>query len=262
MKQIFIVAIAAVVLSSCEKEINIDLNSADPKIVIEGNITDEPGPYFVKISKTVNFSDANNYPSVTGALVIISDNIGNLDTLSYVSNGIYITHTIIGQPGNTYNLQIVADGKNFYASSTMPDKVTLDSLRFNAFINQGTTNFMVIPTFTDPSELGNNYRFIQKVNSRIDKSYIVQNDIATNGTVNQLPIFSQGEDIEIKAGDTVTIEMRCIDINTYNYFFTLSQISGGFDGATPSNPPNNIRGDYALGFFAAYTTQKRTQEVH
>ena len=51
-------------LAACTKEIDIDLNSSNPQTVIEGNISDEPGPYIVKISKTVNYSESNNYPPI------------------------------------------------------------------------------------------------------------------------------------------------------------------------------------------------------
>jgi len=264
MRVIVFVAVAATMgFSSCTKEINIDLNSSDPKIVIEGDITDEPGPYFVKISKTVNFSEANNYPGVSNALVIVSDNTGTIDTLSDMGSGIYKTAKIVGTPGNTYNLSVTIDGKSYSASSTMPAKVSLDSIRFNLFSGPGgsTDNYTVIPVFLDPATRGNAYRFLQTVDGELDGSYIVINDYVTNGTVNQRPIFSQG--VEAKLGKSITVEMRCIDAATYTYFYALSQIAGGGPGGgtTPSNPPNNISGNMALGLFTAYTTQKVTQIV-
>jgi hypothetical protein len=260
MKRINIMAMALLGLAfcSCKKEINIDLNASEPQTVINGNISNEPGPYYVTISKTVKFSDANSYPPVSGALVIISDNTGIVDTLSEASPGKYQTHFITGIPGNTYRMKVLAEGKYYYATSAMPSPVNLDSIRFETETIAGKVKYMPIPVFTDPATPGNNYRFIQTVNSKRDKTYFVQNDIVTNGTVNQISLFSP--DFEIIASDSVMIEMRCIDLATYNYYFTLAQISGGFGGQTaPSNPPNNITGDYALGLFEAYTTQKKTQ---
>src|ERR1700722_927346 len=64
-----------VLLYSCKKVIQIDLNSAAPQIVIEGNITDTTGPYLVTISKTVNFSASNSFPPVQGATVQITDSM-------------------------------------------------------------------------------------------------------------------------------------------------------------------------------------------
>ena len=69
-------------LTSCEKVINIDLNTASPNIVIEGIIDNGPGPYRVKLSKTGSYFNQPVLPPVSGAQVIISDNTGIIDTLS------------------------------------------------------------------------------------------------------------------------------------------------------------------------------------
>lgn len=260
MKNYIVIIIAFFSFASCTKEIDIDLNSASPQIVIEGSITDQPAPYTVKLSKTVNFSESNNYPPVTGALVIISDNTGVVDTLTETVSGLYQAHSITGTQGNTYTLKVIAEGKQYNAVSTMPYKVNLDSIRFNPFAipGSGTTTFGAVPLYLDPIATGNCYRFFLSANGKFAKSYLVSNDNIGNGSVNQNPLFSQ--DVEIHAGDSVKVTMCCIDVNTYNYYYTLSQLSGNGPGggSTPSNPPNNITGTKALGVFSAYTMQIKT----
>jgi len=262
MRKIFSILTITVLLSSCEKEISSDLNSSDPQIVIEGNITDASPPYFLKITKTVNFSDGNNYPPVSNALVIISDNTGITDTLTETTAGLYKTNIINGQPAKTYYLSVSVEDKNFYAVSTMPQNTNLDALHFTPFSGLGGGNsYSAIPIFTDPIAYGNNYRFLLTVNGVLAKSYIVLNDNVYNGLINQRPILDH--DTKIKKGDSVKVEMRCIDLNTYTYFYTLSKIAyGGPSGSTtPSNPPNNITGNKALGYFSAHTTQTQTEKV-
>jgi hypothetical protein len=263
MKKITGIIITALALSSCTKEINIDLNSTNPQIVIEGSITDQPGPYLVKITKTVNFSESNNYPPITGALVVISDNTSGVsDTLTETTPGLYQTNQIIGAQGHTYQLKVISEEKEYNAKSTMPIKVNLDTLLFNTISLPGaSSSYSVVPVYSDPIKQGNNYRYFQSVNEKKDESYLISNDNVGNGIINQRPLFSQG--VEINTGDTVTVSMRCIDLETYTYFYTLSQIagSGTGGGTTPTNPPNNITGNYALGLFSAYTTQTRTQIV-
>jgi hypothetical protein len=247
-------------LASCTKEIDMDLNDAMPQIVIEGNISDEPGPYTVKLSKTVNFSNPNTYPPVTGALVIISDNSGVTDTLTETVPGMYQTHRITGTPGNAYILKVAAEGRQYGAVSTMPHKINLDSIQFDLFKDPGEsgTTYAIVPLFLDPAQFGNNYRFFFSANGVADKSYQVTNDNIGNGNINQQPFFS--DDLKFYEGDTVEVTMLCIDVNTYNYYYTLSQISesGPGGGAAPSNPPNNITGNKALGVFSAYTIQTKT----
>jgi hypothetical protein len=257
MKQLFILCIPIFILTSCEKEIVVDLNSSDPQIIIEGNISDEIGPYKVSITKSVNFSDPNSFPAVGGATVIITDNTGFSETLEEVDPGVYYTKNLKGIEGRTYKLSVSANGKTYTAESTMPQKVNLDTITFNQVSPPGSGGFYLpVPVFQDPIEKGNNYRFIIKVNGLLDPTLYLNNDNVNNGSVNRAPIRSA--DAEIKAGDSVEIEFRSIDLSTYLYFFTLSQIAGGGPGGgtTPSNPPNNIKGDNALGYFSAHTIQK------
>lgn len=252
-----------IMMTGCEKEIDIDLNSADPQLVIEGYIDNLQGPYQVKISETVNFSDANDFPGIENAQVIISDDSGNKDTLVYIGEGIYETTFIEGQPGRTYFLEVKIDQQVYSAISTMPEQVELDSLSFSSFAGPigGGSSYSVTPHFKDPIELGNSYRFLLSVNNELDKTYITSNDNINNGDQNARPIFSI--ESEINWGDSVAVEMRCIDQPTYLYYFSLAQIvgAGPGGGTTPSNPPNNITGGEALGIFSAYTTQKIVKKV-
>jgi Domain of unknown function (DUF4249) len=244
-------------LTGCEKVIEPDLETNEPSLVIEGNITNQPGPHYVKLTKTVNFDASSIYPVVNNALVIITDNAGQRDTLTYTTNGNYRTNTLQGITGRTYNLTVISEGKTYTAQSTMPQNVIFDSLRYNPFQFGGSTQHTVIPVYTDPVTLGNSYRFVLKVNGMLDKSYLVDNDNVNNGQVNQRPLRSA--DIEIEEGNIVQVEMQCIDANSYIYYFTLAQVQGNGPGGgtTPGNAPNGITGG-ALGLFSAFTTQTKS----
>ena len=119
-----------VFITACQKVINIDLNSTSPNIVIIGNVNDQPGPYTVTLSQTANFSDPNTFPSIDGAFVTISDNVGDMDTLVEVSPGTYHTKKIMGVPGRTYYLTVLANGRTYTANSTMPQPLHLIRLRY------------------------------------------------------------------------------------------------------------------------------------
>ncbi|TAE38189.1 MAG: DUF4249 domain-containing protein [Cytophagia bacterium] len=259
MKSLIALVITALIFSSCEKIVELDLSNNINKMVVDANITNQPGPYFVKLSKSVNFNEISTYPAVNNAVVIITDNTGQKDTLSYTSSGIYKTNNLQGVEGRTYYLTIKLEGKNYTAQSTMPSKIPLDSLRINTFKFNGKDQISVIPIYKDPTFLGNNYRFIQTINSKPDETYFAYNDNLNNGETNQRPLRSNDQDLELKTGDKVKVEMRCIDLHTYNYFLSLSQQTGGAfgGGSAPANPPNNITGG-ALGIFSAHTMQTKT----
>ncbi|MEN9612675.1 MAG: hypothetical protein RLZZ628_3489 [Bacteroidota bacterium] len=260
MKNILFSIFFLTLLSSCQKVIDIDLNLTASQVVIEGEINDQTGIHTVKVSKTVNFSDANNYPAVQGATVMISDNAGRSETLTETSAGIYKTRNLLGIAGRKYTLIVNIAGKIYTAVSTMPVLVPLQGIRLipNPRPGQDTiARFVAIPNYIDPPTFGNCYRFVQTLNGKEDKNFIVFNDNVNNGFPNQRPAFSR--DLEIKRNDTLTVEMRNIDKPVYDYFYSLNQSAGNGPGggSTPANPVNNIDGG-ALGYFSAYSASKKT----
>jgi hypothetical protein len=259
MYRIFILITLVSTLGSCQKEIFIDLNSSDPKIVIEGEVTDMPGPYFVKLSRTVNFSDFNEFPPIEDAVVILSDDAGNSERLIEFQSGIYMTHDLHGIAGRTYFLSVAIEGETFTAQSTMPGHVPLDAVEVTSSFYSSSQdpdfNYLVTPQYLDPAGTGNNYRFVQVVNGRICDSWTVQNDNLSDGLVNKRPIF--GRDTELRPGDTLTVIMQSIDKPVYDYFYSLTESSGSGGGATPANPVSNIKGG-ALGYFSAHSTDSKT----
>jgi Domain of unknown function (DUF4249) len=248
--------------TSCDKIITLPFTDNDSRVIIEANITDQSGPYIVKLSRSINIDQSNIYPVVDNGTVIISDNTGVKDTLKYSSVGIYKTKLIRGVYGRTYSLEVTVDGKKYTAQSTMPDKVNLDSLRINTFPINGKNQYSIIPVFTDPLELGNSYRFIQQINDTLDNNYNIFNDNLNNGKINQRPLGPPKKDISIKNFDIITVEMQCITTSAQLYYFTLSQQSGAGPGGgtAPTNPPNNIVGG-ALGLFSAHTSQTKTIRI-
>ena len=248
--------------ASCEKVITLPIEINDSKVIIEANITDQPGPYFVKLSKSISINEPNIYPIVSNGSIIISDNMGTKDTLKHTSGGIYKTNRIRGVYGNTYSLEVKVDGKIYTAQTTMPMKVNLDSLRINTFPVNGENRYSIIPVYQDPIALGNSYRFIQKINDSLDGIYNIFNDNLNNGKTNQRPLNNGTETLSVKLFDSVSVEMQCISTSAHLYFYSLSQQSGAGPGGgtAPSNPPNNIVGG-ALGLFSAHTSQTKVIKI-
>jgi hypothetical protein len=256
-KKISILFIASVIaFSSCTKVIDLKLNSQNPQIVVEGNITNEAGPYTVKLTKTIDFSQPNVFPTVNDAIVKISD--GTItETLIETSPGIYQTSMLVGTPGKTYSLNIQADGKTITSQATMPAIVPLDSIVFieDQFVVGGNEpEFLVVPRYLDPITPGNNYRFVLTINDTLDKTFVAYNDDLTNGLQSQRPYFSQ--DAIMNLGDTVQMEMQCIDVPMYNYYLGINSNSQ----TTPANPTNNLTGD-ALGYFSVHTVSRKSARI-
>lgn len=257
-KYIFFSAIAsALIFSSCQKVIDIDLNSKDPQIVIEANLSDQPGPYTVLITQSVNFSDDNSFPGVSGAAVVISDNLGNTENLAEISPGVYQTSTTQGVAGRTYYLSVTANGKTYTAESTMPSLITLDSLVVESGSSFGGTAYYIIPQWQDPLGTGNYYRCIEYVNHvRVAGSFLYD-DAFSDGLVNGQPLLDFTTELE--PGDTVDVDFQCIDKATYLYFYSMSQTANN-QTAAPANPVSNLSNG-ALGYFSAHTVRRKTAVI-
>ncbi|MBV4359379.1 DUF4249 domain-containing protein [Pinibacter aurantiacus] len=256
---IVLVLVVAISTTSCEKVIDINTNNSIPQLVIEGNISNVPGPYTIKLSTSVNYDQTNSFPAVQNAVVKISDNKGNSETLKETTAGIYQTATLNGTVGTTYTLYIkTTDNKEYTASSTMPALVALDDLKIqkSTFKSSDEDTLEAVVYFTDPKGLGNNYRFIQYINSVASKAINITNDKYFDGNSTNFSLFRKDKEY-IKKGDSVSVEMRNIDKANYDYFNSLENIVDRPDNPAPANPVSSITGG-ALGYFCAYSVSQKS----
>ena len=262
MKTIVSITFIALLFTSCEKVVDLDYRGNQSKIVVEGNITNEAGPYFVKITKSISLSEAGNYPTVDNAMVTISDDAGNSEILTPQGNGVYQTTTIDGVAGRTYTLTVEAEGQTYTAQSTMPHLVSFDSIKIAEITIGNEIERNLIPIYKDPIAKGNEYRFVLSVNNTLINQHLIQNDEIKNGLVNTLRLEINDDDLKLKPGDLVTIKMQCIDSIVALYYTTLALIadSGPGGGTTPNNPPSNISNG-ALGVFSAHTVEVKDATI-
>lgn len=270
MKELINTKIVAILVSglffmSCEKVIEVDLKDAEPRFVIEGNITSDVGPYTVYLSKSGSYFDYSTLERVEGGEIIITDEHGNSEILSEVSSGIYQTENIQGLENTNYSIQVTSEGITYTANEYLPYKVEIDTMYFEkdepgSYGNdENTITYSIYCVFTDPGETVDYYRFSIYTNGLLEEAgfgtYLVTDDELFNG--NTFPVRFSGR--EVVPGDTVKIELQTTGFNTYEYFRTLNDaISGGGMGSTPYNPITNLDND-ALGYFGAYNTS--AQEV-
>ena len=263
--KVFPAFLAAAFLTGCQKVVSIDLNNANPRLVIEGIVTDQPGPYSVKLSKTGDyFAPSLTFPTVSNALVIMTDNFGQIDTLKEYASGTYLSSTLSGVPGNAYTLSVSTEGNQYNAASSMPKKVLIDTL-YAVVRNQSRgegPGYDIYVMFKDPPEQGNYYRInatssvVIPTDSIDGRRYRLYTDKLTNGNEMQERIRAGRL---VVAGDTITIDLMSIDKAAYDYFNTLNDILMSDRAPTslsPANPTTNISNG-SLGYFAAYTIDSK-----
>lgn len=258
MKNIISIISIALLLTSCEKKVDLKYKDNKSNIIIEGNITNEAGPYIVKITKSISLKETGAYPTIDNAVVTISDDAGNSEALTPQGNGTYRTNLLNGVQGRTYTLTVKTENQTYTAKSTMPQRVIFDSIKVEEIIFTGETEYNLIPVYHDPITKGNNYRFVLSVNNKLINQQLIQNDEVKNGVVNTLRLEINDDDLKIKKGDLVNIQMQCIDKNVGLYYKTLALMadSGPGGGTTPNNPPGNLSNG-ALGLFSAHTVETK-----
>ncbi len=120
--------------SACLDRINIDIGTvALNTIVINGSITNEPGPYQVVISLAFDIESKESLRNpVTAKRVVISDDAGTSEELTETSKGIYVTKPdgIQGTVGRTYMLRVeLPDGRIYESKAdTLLESGNIDSL--------------------------------------------------------------------------------------------------------------------------------------
>jgi len=262
---LIIIILSVIILTvSCTKVIDLKLGNASDQLVIEGNITNVKGTQTVILTKNIPFSSPNNYPPVTGATVKISDQTGNIYSLAESTPGNYTIANMAGIQGTAYTLTVATGGQTYIARSTIPVPVILDSLTDKndplGGSSNGNNKKLITVHYQDPAGIANQYRYIMWVNGVQVKDIFVEDDEFTDGRYVSSDLMES--DIDIYAGDKVTIEMQCIDEPVYKYWFALeSQQTDGIGGSVaPANPPTNIL-PATLGYFSAHTTQSLTLTV-
>jgi hypothetical protein len=257
-------AVLTALLPSCQKVISVDLNDANPQMVTEAIVTDQPGPYTVTLTKSGDyFTPSLYFPPVTHAFVTIGDDLGLIDTLRETAGGVYRTSVLHGGPGRTYYLRVIAEGKEYDALSTMPPRVNIDTLvALHTRESDGDQVYNLYVIFKDPPAPGNYYRMNLRVNVPISpdsidgRRYHLYTDKLTNGNEAAVRIRMRNH---FQPGDSVWVDLLSIDKASYDYFNTLNNILTSDRSPTslaPANPNTNLTNG-GLGYFAAFSVDSK-----
>jgi hypothetical protein len=256
--------------TSCEKIVNLDLQTSTAQLVIEGNLVDDNKPCQVSVRRTANYTDTNTFAAVSGATITLADNAGGLETLRETATpGQYLGATLRGVPGRTYTLRVETSGAAYVATSRLPAPVVPFeklSTQLSAF---GTDNIQAVVDYTDPAGRGNSYLFRQYRNGKLNNAVFVQNDEFTDGNRISQALRTRSSSStdpneldKLVPGDSLRVEMQNIDPGVYEYYRTLSLIltAGGAPTTTPANPKSNFSGG-VLGYFSAHSRRVLTIKV-
>lgn len=141
-------------------------------LVVEGLITDQPGPYVVNIAKSKSLSFDSQFDEpviVPGAVVVIEDDIGNSEELKEKSPGSYQTTSFQGVIGRSYSIRITTSEGSTYQSA--PEKLEsvgdFENLRYEFVQNETPPPIFVSFALGAPHDIHSTNGFNIYIDSKV-----------------------------------------------------------------------------------------------
>jgi hypothetical protein len=135
------------ILGSCISQFIPQTSEDKQLLVVEGMITDQPGPYTIKLSRSLPLGAKSNATPVKGCTVSLSDDIGNTYFLAETTAGIYLTDSsqFQGSIGRFYTLHInINSSANNHTYESTPIELKpvppIDSVYYEKVTIQAGTN--------------------------------------------------------------------------------------------------------------------------
>lgn len=259
IKIIFSLFIFSFFLISCEKVIELDLNDAETKLVVEAQLNNGEGENYVILSKSGSFYEANDFIMVKDAKVTIKDEDGNLFELEEVEDGVYYNALLDGQFLKKYTLNIDSENETYTAESTMPTLVTIDSIAVEIKEGNGPggggdeESFKISCHFQDPANVDNYYKLNIRNMVTGESEFTIYNDDYFDGRDADLPIRGAS----VFSGDSLVLELHSLDKANYEFFKLLEANGMSAFSTSVGNPTSNIEGKDVFGVFGATAVDRK-----
>lgn len=286
----YIVFILLFISTSCIVQFTPDITEDQELLVVEGLVTDQPGPNRVKLSTSLPLNDMSTARPATGCDVTISDDLGNTFRLQEKDKGIYETDsaTFKGTIGRSYKLHIDRNmgSKEFnYESKPMEMKQVppIDSIYYEKETvkesNEGWFGIDACRVFLDthdPQNTCNYYRWTFTETWMLTLLFPVQNRTCyiteTTKKVNVKSTASMSEPRivkhsinyisnltdRLKVRYSILVSQYSMTEEEFNYWDKaqdfINQVGGLYD-IIPSSIPNNLScvgfpEEKTLGYFS------------
>ena len=241
------------IFSACEEVIDVDLNTSEPRLVIEANINlleDGSSNSTVKLTTTAPFFD-NEIPVVDNAMVAITDENGDTFPFNYTGNGIYESN-LIPQENVNYTLTINYEGEVYTATQQLYSVVPLEYVEQRNDGGFTGEDIELKVYFTDPLGI-ENYYFFEALSGRGDHLDIYSDEFFDGNSIFGLYLAE-----DLTAGDEVIFNLYGADEQFFNFMFVLLQQSTDQSDGPFQTQPATVRGNiinetntenFPLGYF-------------
>ncbi len=265
-KQIALILVTFLVLTSCEDVIDVEVPTAAPRLVIEASLNWEKGTtgnnQTIKLSTSTPYFNTTEVNEVVGALVKVTNTNTNTDYIfTDENNGNYTINNFIPVINHTYTLEVIYNGETYTAEETLKSVSEINAVEQSIEGGFDDEVLDVSIFFDDPVDEENYYliRFIEE--GDLFPVLETESDEFSNG--NEMDEFFEKDKDEdddqkqLNPGDTVTITLYGISERYYNYIdLLIEQYDSGGDpfSSTPAEIKGNCINEtnenkYAFGYF-------------
>lgn len=270
MKKIFKLILISFLFISCEDVIDVDLNTADPRLVIDASIHWNKGTtgnnQFIKLTLTAPYFD-DNVPPATGATVTVTNSKNFIfNFLEEDNTGIYKNKNFVPEIGEIYYLNILYNNETYVATETMLPVAPIEYVEQKNDGGFSGEEIEIKAYYSDPKNVENFYLFEFYILDRNTSSLEVYDDEFTDG--NQIFAFYSDEDLVSE--DQILIINSSISKRTYEYLNILLQQTDEDSGDPFQTQPATVRGNcvnqtnpenYPFGYFRVSETDVFTYVV-
>jgi hypothetical protein len=260
MKKIYLlIPLLILLFSNCEKVVEINVPSIEPKLVIDASFEVFFGASPITANSTVKLRLSADYfeediPTVSNAVVFLT-NLSDTSIIYFIdenSNGNFKPLTnFVPQDHIAYELTVIHEGETYKGNATK-----VKSTPFVSVIQGSETLFSgeeieVKVAFEDDLEDENYYLF-----DFTNNLFLTLEDRFFNGTDYNFSFFYQEEEIEVPA--RVNLKMSGITKDYFTYFRILQNQSGTNGGGPFESVPSSLLGNminttneanFPLGYF-------------
>lgn len=287
MKWVIGCLLTLLIFTGCEKDINFDLDDMEPVLAVDAQIENDQAPVVI-LTRSFSYFDSLSPQALSASFVRNAEVYMSNGTLThrlkeyayelapglsayyYSTDSSNLATAFAGAFGGAYTLKIIAEGKEYNASTDIPVASNFpDSIWFvPAPQNPDTLKRVMYVKATDPPGRGNYYRYFTRINREpFYPGENVFNDQVIDGVtytlqfppgINRNRPVSRDENFFLK-GEEVTLKFTSINAATYKFWntweFAYQSIGNPF--AQPNKVLGNISNG-ALGAFCGYAAGYRT----
>ncbi|RWX01630.1 DUF4249 family protein [Flavobacterium cerinum] len=259
--------LTAVFFTACEKVVDVDLDTAAPRLVVDASINwlkgTDGSQQKIKLTTTTGYY-SKDIPIVSGATVFITNTTTNtvFNFTETAGTGEYFCNNFLPVINNTYVLTVMHNGETYNATEKLyavPKISRVIQDNEGGFLNED----IEIRFFFMDNPAENNFYLIRYDTDVLPYAdYNVLDDEFFQG--NEMFDFIDNEDF--KAGDVVGLNLYGISERYNNYMsIVISMVEGGAGSGPFQTPPVNVRGNmvnqtnsknFAYGYFRLSESDK------